>query len=144
MSRLTKAKCQRRITRLWFVFTIIYLSISVALAIGERIDIEHFINWFFPLFFPNFLLIIGLFINDYNQKAFEKQHVKKFWFQLSFGTSSLYLFILTIFIFTVLTRFDLDASQKVDKLNSYNIILGPLQGVVTSILGVFFATEDKN
>jgi hypothetical protein len=144
MKKINKSKAQRRLSRLWFSFTLVFIVFLAATAIptNPTYEIGPLFEWFSPLFFPTFMLILSLFIYDVNQSAFKGISINVFTFQMAFGISLVYLLVVLMLVLGVSVNTELTTVSKLDKLRSFSIFLGPCQGAVTAVLGIFFVKND--
>jgi formate hydrogenlyase subunit 3/multisubunit Na+/H+ antiporter MnhD subunit len=142
---IAKTKGQRKLASLWLIFTLLFISFCVALLIPKepKLDVQEFITWLLPLFLPNALLIVTLFIKDETQHSFKGQMTSKFVYRLTLYGALFYFVMVFVLVFGVMIDFDSTKAEKAEKLKSFNLLIGTVQGIVTSLLGIFFTTNHE-
>jgi hypothetical protein len=145
---LDKARWQLAI--LWFpcggVIFIVLILQSLGGAYGE--DVQRLWSWALPNFLPTLALMVSVFAAD-ALKANKKTSylVNRNFCRLSVWISAFYLIILTLSIvsFPLLNYFNNGSMHdRIKILQTSNLWLGPIQGLVVMVLGVlFFLKEDE-
>lgn len=93
-------------------------------------------EWLFPNLFPTLTLVLG--VTGFTKAGVAgKPDSTRMLFILSMGISIFYMLILAMPIF--LQPFV--AGDPVDALRQSNLWLGPVQGLASTLLGVFFTRE---
>jgi len=97
-------------------------------------NVQEAWSWLLPTVMPTLSLIIGVLILDATSNRVPDKKVEPFLFNLTFAISVLYLALVTV---TVLVQpFTGLSSLKLMGLS--NLWLGPLQGLASAAIGVFF------
>ena len=92
--------------------------------------------WLFPNLFPTLTLVLGVTGLTKVGEVGNPDATQKL-FLLAMGASIFYLLVLAIPIFAQ----PFVAGDPMDALRQASLWLGPLQGVASTLLGVFFARE---
>lgn len=126
---------QKKLLTLWCLCAAIILVIMVVKSLGGIYgsQLSDAWAWFIPNILPTLSLMITVAIVDFGTLPNEKQsHV--YLFQLAFWLSFAYLVLIG---FTILNPIPSDESP-IDVMKRSNLWLGPIQGLVSAILGAFF------
>ncbi|GLB49824.1 hypothetical protein [Neptunitalea lumnitzerae] len=136
MINFTKAR--KKIALLWFSVAAIIFILMLARTITGKFDdhINEAWGWFTQNLSPTLLLIISSFFTDGKDHLTEVT-IDKFRFRLSFYLSLFYLLVL-------LTVLGVKNINVIEWLQSSNIYLGILQGIVASSIGMFFINKTSN
>lgn len=135
-------KCKKKLSLLWFIGAGFLFLTLIAQTIGKfyGTKADEAWSWFLPTIMPTLSLIIGVFVIEATGKSEKKKSVDNFIYRLAFILSLVYLIIvaLTIYIspFTSFTAFEL--------MKTSNYWLGPLQGLVSAVIGIFFIKKEAD
>lgn len=139
--KMTLSVCRRRLAILWLggagvVFVLLFLQ-SVLGRYGENVAKAW--GWFLPTVMPTLSLIIGVLAIAATRKAAGDKEVDRFFYRLAFGLSAFYLLLvaLTLLLQPFLPFAPLELMQQ------SNLWLGPLQGLVSAALGIFFVKGEQ-
>jgi hypothetical protein len=144
--RVPMKRCQRRIVLTWAVGVLPASAILMAQALwntyGEKT--VGVIEWFLPSVMPTLLLVIGVVANSEldDTKKQRPASVSVFFFRLTMGISVVYLLVLTAAVLISPLVPGVDA--RIATMHRSSLLLGPLQGLVSATLGVFFATSQRH
>lgn len=136
MKLMNLSKAKNALATLWGIFTIILVFIfSFQTLNGIYLDNEKQAwGWLIQGIFPSLSLMIGVFISDSLQHKKSGEQVKRFYFRIAFILSFCYLLLM---LFIVLYRpFTVYAPIEILEISS--IWIGPIQGIVTAAIGMFF------
>ncbi len=138
--KMSFTDCKKKLTIAWFtgsgiVFILILLQTLFGKFSGQE---EKAWGWFLPTVMPTLSLIIAVLVAEVKQgSTSDKKEVNLFFYKLTMGLSSIYFIIL---LMPLLIQPFISISI-LDLLVLSNLWLGPLQGLVTASLGVFFIKE---
>jgi len=142
MSEMISSRVARkRLAILWtvgglFLFFVLILQ-SVFGRFGDRI--EDAWSWFLPTLMPTLSLILGVLTLDATSGGGEGKMGDRFFFRLAFGLSAVYLIVVGMTLF--LQPFT--QTPLLDLMDRSNLWLGPLQGLVAAVLGIFFVKGER-
>ncbi len=133
--------CRKRLALLWFTGSFVIFILLVAQSLfgkyGE--EAEEVWSWFLPTIMPTLSLIAGVFVVDLTISKDLEKKVDRFIFRLAFGLSVVYiLLVLSTLLVQPLTRF-----APLELMKRSNLWLGPVQGLVAAVLGVFFVKSER-
>ncbi len=129
-------KCKRNLAVLWFTGSGFIFFILLFQTFFQRYGktVSEAWGWFLPTIMPTLSLIVGVLVMDASGKGTKIQTVDRFFFRLSFSLSFVYLLVVTL---TILIQ-PFSKLSPLELMKQSNLWLGPLQGLVTASLGVFF------
>jgi len=135
------SSARRRLAILWFslgglLFVIVFAQ-TVANYYGDKVNEAW--GWFLPLVMPMLSLIIGVFVADPLNETTGAMRVSSFVYRLAISLSSVYL--LAMLIVVVIGQLTTTPPLVLMKLSSLG--LGPLGGLVTAAVGIFFVKKEK-
>lgn len=145
--KYTLINCQKRLAMLWYIWTpllLLFLIIQISGGFYGKgpAPIFQTFGWFFTNTLPVLFLIItiGAFAikkqENGNKKNETPDNVDKFWFKMTFWISVFYLSILSMTpILPAIAFHDMSPHQV---MLSFNVINGPLQGLASASLGIYF------
>ena len=136
-----------RLASLWFalgglILTIVFLQALFG-KFGQRTD--EVWNWMLPTIMPSLTLIAGVIVAD-AQHTQAQRNVRKRYYYFALAISAFYLaLVLSIILLEPLVS-AMTGSNLFDLIGRTGIILGPLQGMATTALGIFFIkkTDDND
>lgn len=128
--------CKKRLAVLWFSFGLILFVLLIIQSTFGKFGpkVEEAWAWFLPTLMPTLSLIVGVLVLDITSPKQKNKRIDPFLFRLAFSLSTIYL-VLVAFI-PLMQPFT--GIPTVDLMKRSNLWLGPLQGVVTAVLGAFF------
>jgi hypothetical protein len=133
--------CRKRLWIVWglgFVVLIFLLLLQTAFGrYGDRYSEAW--GWFFPTMAPTLFLMIGGVISDASPRSVELQFVDQFMYRLSLYVSVVYLVVVVSTI--LLSPFS--SMTQLELMKTSHLWLGPLQGMVSGIIGFFFVSKDR-
>ena len=104
-------------------------------------------GWLFQNILPTLTLMVTIFsyeaMKKENAPKEKKETTDVFFYRLTFYVSITYLFLL--FLTLILQPFVLRNTDltRIELLNQSNLWLGPLQGITTGLLGIFFVKSER-
>jgi hypothetical protein len=135
----TKSRLNRKLvlTLLWWTWGLLLVVFAVALSQDEVLfpNPADVWSWFVPNIFPTMTLVGAGAYGGRNTPARAGEGSTAL-FILAVAASALYLALLTQALANALITM-----QPTKSLSTANLWLGPLQGIVTSLLGFFFITS---
>lgn len=142
-------KARNCLALIWFPVSGLVILILIAQSFGGAYGDELQRAWGWAL--PNFLPTIALMVSVFSSEALLPRSdraptVRRSFFKLSIGLSVFYLLVL---LASVLAQPFIHAdgsglvNQRLRLLETSNIWLGPLQGLVVTALGVLFFLKDE-
>jgi hypothetical protein len=134
--------CKKKLAVLWSVAAVILILLLIIQTIMGHYEDKgtDAIAWLLPNILPTLSLIIGVLVADARGKDLNAQKVDRFFFHLAFSFSCVYLLLV---LFSILAQ-PFAAQGPLELLKLSNWWLGPIQGLVTSLLGVFFVKSDAS
>ena len=137
---ISVARCKRKLAFLWFTGSgILFLVVILQTMFGRfgKQSGEAW-SWLLPTIIPALSLMLGVFVIDALGKGIERKTVDRFLFRLTYSLSAVYLVLIALTIFIrPFTSF-----SPIELMKQSNFWLGPLQGIVTASLGVFFVKKE--
>ncbi len=125
--------CQRRLALAWYTLSACVIGL-IAVQIQTGVADSASWTWLSPHIIPSLSLITGAVIAA-ETRADEQKHVSPFLFRLGMTFSVLYLLaILAIIIGAT------NSLPRIDALKRSDLYLGPVQGIVVALLGVFYVS----
>lgn len=126
---------KKKLATLWFIMAASIFTLMILMSFSELkayLDIAW--GWLLPNILPSLSLILAVFFIDIQEKNDGNQKlVDRFYYRIAFGVSLFYLLIILGIILSAGFKFNLK-----DIMQSSNIYLAPIQGVVGAALGLFF------
>jgi len=137
--RISVIKCKKKLALLWFAGSGILIIVVVLQTMFGRFGdkSEEAWSWLLPTIIPALSLILGIFVIDALGKGMERKTADSFHFRLTYTISVVYFVLIasTIFI-RPFTSF-----SPIELMKLSNFWLGPMQGLVTASLGIFFVKK---
>ena len=127
--------CKQRLGALWFIGSGVLFFVMVFQSIFGHYGghVADAWGWFLPTTLPTLSLISAVFIFDAISPMLSKT-VDRFIYRLTFWLSAAYLATVAITIFAQ----PFAAISPVDLMKQSNLWMGPFQGIVSGMLGIFF------
>jgi hypothetical protein len=138
-----------RLAIIWFpgcalLFVLLVLQ-SMGGAYGS--ELQRVWGWALPNFLPTLALMVSVFAADALKPSAGGLIVRRHVLNLSVGLSLFYLFMLLLTIFAqplIMTYSGNTAIERVEMLETSNLWLGPVQGLVVVALGVLFFLKEED
>ena len=124
------------IAALWYCWSGV-LALFLLLRLGQQ-NLSDLLQWLLPNLLPTLTLVGAVALvapSPASAAVPADKEALKFASRIALGISAFYLLALTIASVTGVLALD----KMTDTLKPYNFLLGPMQGLVASTLGVFFA-----
>jgi hypothetical protein len=140
---------RNRLALIWFpvsaLFMLLLIAQSILGAYGD--EVQRVWGWALPNFLPTVALMVSVFASEALLPSSDRApSVRRNFFRLSFALSVFYLLVLLIPVllqpFVAASDPDL-VDKRIQLLETSNIWLGPLQGIVVTALGVLFFLKDE-
>jgi hypothetical protein len=126
---------QRWLLVLWIVLAgTAFVIMSVRTLGPNSAEMRHVWEWFLPSMMPSLTLVVTTYISSTQHEAASRREVDRSVITLAALLSAFYLAA----ILAALIYYPLRPSPQVEVLHSANLILGPLQGLVSAALGAVF------
>lgn len=140
---LPVTKCQKKLASVWFIAAgILFVILIIQTVTGKyRAHSDEAWQWFLPNLIPTLSLMLGVFVLEAAGKATEAKTVNSFYFRLTFSLSGFYLLALALPLFS-LPFFAVSPEKMIEFLELSNLWLGPLQGLVSASIGIFFVKRE--
>jgi hypothetical protein len=138
-TKLQWNKCKWRLAVLWLASGGVVFSLLLAMSIMGKFDadLQEAWGWFLTNMMPNLSLIVGVLVTE-TGAAFSKRQksVNSSYFWLAYILSAFYIVVV---IFTLVsTSAPLADHRGIAMLHLSNLWLGPLQGLASAALGIFY------
>jgi hypothetical protein len=130
-------QCQKKLAVLWLVGSAIpLLTILIQSLTGfwQGRDQEAW-GWVLPALLPTLTLIVGSIVVTDGKPESEKREVPRLTYRIAFWISAFYLFAVLLTLRSVAGK-----SHPIDILHRSSWLLGAVQGLVGTSLGVFFSS----
>ncbi|MBE99790.1 hypothetical protein [Flavobacterium coralii] len=133
---------KKRIAILWFTFAaVVFLILFLQTVKGKyESNITEAWGWYCQNILPSLSLIVSVFIFDSTNGTVRNRSVEKFHFNIAFFLS---LFYLLVIIGVILSQ-PFAKTSPIVWLQQSNIYLGPLQGIATGAIGIFFIKRSND
>ena len=139
--KMSMYSAKKRLAMVWlggasFLFLVLVVQ-SLFNHYGDRVDQAW--GGLLPTIMPTLALIVAVYAAEARGRATSKSGpVDRFTFQLALGLSAFYLLVVsaTILVEPFVMRSSIELMQQ------SNLYLGPLQGVVSAVIGIFFVLRD--
>lgn len=140
-SYISIAKCKKRLAIIWFVGAGVLFAIILLQSIFGRYSTKtaDAWGWFLPTVMPTLSLMIGVFVTDSLRGPRRERTIDPFVYRLALGLSITYF---TVALSTIALQ-PFAAVTPLELLDMSNLWLGPLQGLVTGAIGVFFVKAEQ-
>ena len=142
MNRVSTRECRKKLALVWFLFggflVLLVIGQSLAGKFGEHL--RDVWRWFLPTLLPTLSLIVSVIVVDLGTGvARTAKQVDRFLYRLALWFSVVYLFIVaaTFLLQPILGIPNLELIKVTD------LWLGPLQGLLAGVLGVFFVKGEQ-
>lgn len=139
--KISMVKCKTRLTALWFIgAALLFVLLLLQTFFGKYgSNVDEVWKWLLPTLMPTLSLIVGVLVTDTSQETVDERMVDKFMFNLSFYAS--FLYILTVGLTILIQPFIIVPSLEL--IRQSNLWLGPFQGLVSAVIGVFFVKSAR-
>jgi hypothetical protein len=140
-SRRLVSRSQTMLAGVWLIGGGLIFVLVLAQTLGGKYagQVEKAWSWLIPTIVPTLLLIVGAVAYEARQPARKGATVDGLAFSVTCGLS---LFYLVLVIVTVLVQ-PFTAMTPLELMSVSHLWLGPVQGLVSIALGVFFASREK-
>ena len=142
--KISMYNCKKQLTTIWFtgsvILSFILLFQTFLRHYGDKANEAW--SWFLPTVMPTLSLTVGVWVKDALGKVEKKEKVDRFVFRLSYIISILYLIVVAL---TILLQPLVSSSPQdyIRLMNQSNFLLGPFQGLVVALIGVFFIKREE-
>jgi hypothetical protein len=139
-------ECKKRLLVVWLIGAGLLSLILMGQSMQEEgpyLDqVSDAWAWFMPNVMPTLSLMVGVAVKEFTATTDDKKQIDTFLFRLSFWLSVAYFMVLMASI--SLQPFFSPNVAPLDFLKQSNLWLGPMQGIVTLSLGVFFGKAEQS
>jgi hypothetical protein len=127
------------LTKVWFAGGLPFLFVMIVQTIlgAYGSEVNKAWGWALPTIMPTLLLIVGVLVGQQMNANPTKATVDPFLYKLTYWLS---VFYLAAVILTVLLAPFADRT-KIEVMQTSNLFLGPLQGLVGAAFGAFFVAR---
>ena len=134
---MTMQVCRKRLGITWIIGAMVLVIVLILQTMrglyGDKANEAW--GWFIPTVFPTLALILAVLVSDFKKASVQQNRtVDLFMYRLTLGLSILYLLVVSS---TILLR-PLFSWAPLELMRLSNLWLGPLQGIVAAVIGVFF------
>jgi hypothetical protein len=132
---------QRTLVLIWLVGSTPSLLLVLIRTLGPNAgDIERVWGWLLPTIMPTLSLVVGTYAATAISESTELRTVDVTFFRVSVALSLAYLLIVT----AAIAWYPFSATAAILTLERIGVILGPVQGLVSACLGVFFVSQKRD
>jgi hypothetical protein len=137
------SKCERWLALVWFVpagvLSLIFIIQSMSNKyLGQTAEAWQ---WFLPNLLPVLSLILGALVAEAMSGGPGARRIQRFYFRLTMGLSIVYLIAFALPILA-LPFVAVRSGEMIEHLKRSNLWLGPMQGLVSASLGIFFVKRE--
>ena len=127
------------LTKVWFTGGLFFFFLIIVQSIlgAYGTDVDKAWGWALPTIMPTLLLIVGVLVGQQMNANPTKATVDPFLFRLTYWLSIFYLLVVNLTI--LLSPFT--SRTKIEIMQTSNLFLGPLQGLVGAAFGAFFVAR---
>lgn len=129
--------CQRKLVVLWLVgsaIPLLTMLIQSLTGFWQGKDQEAW-GWVLPALLPTLTLIVGSIVATDSKSESEKREVPRLTYRIALWISTFYLFAVLLILGSVAGK-----TQPLEPLHRSSWLLGAVQGLVGTSLGVFFSS----
>lgn len=148
---MSMSASRKALGTIWLVgFFIPFLLLIVMTNNGSLHDTTAAWGWFLPTMLPTVSLIVAVFVSDALTPSARARRVNRV---SRVGRVSRFFFLVACLFSVIYTGLVIlvalemprttSPTKLTDLLKNSNIYLGPVQGLVTAVLGVFFVNRGK-
>lgn len=130
---------QRKLLVIWLLGTAPALLIVLARTFQNSNEIEKVWSWLLPSVMPTLSLVLGTYAATALTEVQQPRSVDVLFFRVSVALSLAYLAIISIAI--CVYPFSAPPATKI--LDKVSLVMGPVQGLVSACLGVFFISNSQ-
>lgn len=128
-------KAKKNMAILWLIFAAMIFTIFIIMTFTKFQNYDQTAwNWLLPSLLPTLSLIIGVLVTDSSSKTDLDVTVGRFYYIIAMGCS---VFYLTLLLGLILLHSEMSIDIETMFKRS-NIFLGPLQGLVSASIGIFY------
>ena len=132
---------QRKLVLIWLIGSSPVILLVLIRTLGPNAaDIEKVWSWLLPSVMPTLSLVVGTYAATALSESRKPRSVDAVFFRVAAALSVAYLLIVTVAV----AWYPFAASFALQTLERVGLILGPLQGLVSACLGVFFVSQKQD
>lgn len=136
--RMELQTAQRTLLLLWLIGSTPVLVLLLVRTLGPNAEgIERVWGWLLPTIMPTLSLVVGTYAATALSDSDVHRTVDILFFRVSVALSVAYLLIVTLAI----ALYPFSSPPALLTLERIGIVLGPVQGLVSACLGVFFVSQ---
>lgn len=131
--------CKRRLAVVWLIGAGVLFVLMMTQSLTGRYNLQtrEAWGWLLPTLMPTMSLIVGVLAMEIRGPKDKARPVDPFLYHLAMGLSVFYLVVVAA---TILAKPFLDMTA-IEAMNLSNLWLGPLQGLVSAMVGVFYVKQ---
>lgn len=138
--RLDLQTAQRKLLLIWLIGSAPALILMLVRTLGPNADgIENVWGWLLPTVMPTLSLVVGTYAATALAVPDGHRTVDSLFFRVSVALSASYLLIVILAI----VSYPFSKTPALVLLERIGIVLGPVQGLVSACLGVFFVSQKQ-
>lgn len=138
-------QCKKRLLVTWLAGSALLAFMLMLLSMQEEGPYADKVgdawSWFLPNVIPTLSLMIGVAVKEFTSSEERPKTIDRFLYRLGVGLSVAYFTVM--FSSITLQPWFSPNTEPVAFLTQSNLWLGPMQGLVTLALGVFFGKAEK-
>jgi hypothetical protein len=134
-----------RLSVVWFSGALVILLLVAVQTLNGRYGdhTQEVWTWLLPNLMPTLGTILAGIVATAMDPHRSRSVVRSDFYRLSLGISLFYLALVLLTILIAPTGAGVTAKGAVEEMHTANLWLGPVQGVVATVLGVLFASKQK-
>jgi len=132
---------QRKLVVIWLLGSTPVLVLMLFRTLGSNAsEIDKVWGWLLPTIMPTLSLVVGTYAATAVTGLNGQRTVDVLFFRVAVALSAAYLLIVTLAI----AWYPFSPAAAILALERTGIILGPVQGLVSACLGVFFVSQKRD
>lgn len=129
---------QRKLVLVWLIGSCPSIALLLTRSFGPHAEeIDKVWSWLLPSIMPTLSLVVGTYAATALTQLKEERTVDRMFFRVAIALSIVYLLIVTLTVWI----YPFSSSPATTVLARTGLILGPVQGLVSACLGVFFVSN---
>ena len=138
--RMDLQAAQQKLVLIWLIGSAPVLVLMMVRTLGPNSEgIERVWGWLLPTIMPTLSLVVGTYAATALTESDGHRTVDVLFFRVGVALSVAYLLIVTLAI----ALYPFSPPPALLTLDRIGIVLGPVQGLVSACLGVFFVSQKR-
>ena len=142
MTAIPMMRARKRLSMVWFCFGGVLFAVLFIQTLANPYlykDVSEPWSWFLPNIVPTLSLMIGVLVAEAMGKGSPAKSVDAFMYRLGLAASLIYLVCVAAVIFYG----PVSGQAPFELMKKSSLALGPMQGLVSGVLVLFFARKSE-